>query len=151
MFNQRAVEAAAAARRWADGGLHAWPGSCSQACRCHRYQKAVFDPAVHTALGHLIPGLLRSGAEAVGEDLPDSFYELDADDFVVIARAAQRRAAADSVLMTRTAREAQARARAQAMPPVPVRLHFPDGSIVQVGPVWAPGCVHTGTANRHAA
>ncbi len=33
--------------------------------------------------------------------------------------------------MTKTAREAAARARAAALGPVPVRLHFPDGSIVQ--------------------
>ena len=72
------------------------------------------------------------GAAAASDDpLPDEFFEFTADDFAEVARAQQRRAAAEAVLMTRTAREAQARARAERMPPVPVRLHFPDGSIVQ--------------------
>ncbi|GBF90266.1 hypothetical protein Rsub_03399 [Raphidocelis subcapitata] len=87
VFNQRAVEAAAAAR--------------------------------------------GAAAATVAADPGDAFFEFTADDFAEVARAAQKRAAAQSVLMTRTAREAQARARAASHPPVPVRLHFPDGSIVQ--------------------
>jgi len=73
--------------------------------------------------------LARAAGTAAAED--DAFFEFTADDFANVARAQQRRAAADSVLMTRTAREAQARARAAALPPIPVRLHFPDGGIVQ--------------------
>jgi hypothetical protein len=79
------------------------------------------------------PLLPPSGAEPPGAaDPPDEFYEFTADDFLVVARAAQRRAETDAVFLTRSAREAAARARAEALPPVPVRLHFPDGSIVQV-------------------
>jgi hypothetical protein len=77
-----------------------------------------------------------AGAAGAGDDPPDEFFEFTADDFLVVSRAAKQRAEADSVLLTRSAREARARAAAEALPPVPVRLHFPDGAIVQVGGSW---------------
>lgn len=73
----------------------------------------------------------RSAGGAADADPPDEFFEFTADDFAEVAKAAQKRAAAQSQLLTRALREQQARARANALGPVPVRLHFPDGSIVQ--------------------
>ncbi|KAI8467936.1 MAG: hypothetical protein J3K34DRAFT_23578 [Monoraphidium minutum] len=75
--------------------------------------------------------LARSAPAASGPDPDDAFFEFTADDFAEVARAQQRRAAAEGQLLTRALREQQARARAKALGPVPVRLHFPDGSIVQ--------------------
>jgi hypothetical protein len=73
----------------------------------------------------------RNASASAASDPPDEFFEFTADDFAEVARAAQKRAAAESQLLTRALREQQARSRANAMGPVPVRLHFPDGSIVQ--------------------
>lgn len=64
-------------------------------------------------------------------DPPDAFFELTAEDLQRMQAQAAAKRKAESVFKTRTAREAESAARAASMGPVRVRLHLPDGTLLQ--------------------
>eukprot|EP00882_Tetradesmus_deserticola_P028358 GHRQ01031589.1.p1 GENE.GHRQ01031589.1~~GHRQ01031589.1.p1 ORF type:complete len:403 (+),score=161.86 GHRQ01031589.1:119-1210(+) len=98
------------------------------------------DPAL-AALGVTVPvyvfhqrGLEAAAAKVpspIEADPPDEFFELTAEDLQRLHAQAAAKRKADSVFRTRTAREAESATRASAMGPVRVRLHLPDGTLLQ--------------------
>ncbi|KAG1678180.1 hypothetical protein FOA52_016117 [Chlamydomonas sp. UWO 241] len=90
------------------------------------YTKAALDDATAAAAA-----ASAGAATAVAGDLPDSFFELTAEDFASISSANQARRTDGEQLRTRYLREAADAKRANAYGPVPVRVHLPDGLIVQ--------------------
>ena len=73
---------------------------------------------------------------AVRDDPPDSFYEFTADDYARVARGWGANTAggqpASGPLKTAKLRAAEAAAAAQRVGPIPVRVMFPDGMVLQV-------------------
>eukprot|EP00195_Chlamydomonas_chlamydogama_P004892 CAMPEP_0202902588 /NCGR_PEP_ID=MMETSP1392-20130828/16940_1 /ASSEMBLY_ACC=CAM_ASM_000868 /TAXON_ID=225041 /ORGANISM="Chlamydomonas chlamydogama, Strain SAG 11-48b" /LENGTH=416 /DNA_ID=CAMNT_0049589375 /DNA_START=140 /DNA_END=1390 /DNA_ORIENTATION=- len=67
----------------------------------------------------------------VDPEASEAFFELTPEDFAAITRANEAKKKEDNMLKTRAIREAEERARAEAYGPVPVRVHFPDGVIMQ--------------------
>lgn len=66
------------------------------------------------------------------DDESDSFFEFTQEDFAAVMHAAnKRKQVASSGLRTAAMREAEQHAKAAALGPVPVRVHFPDGHILQ--------------------
>jgi tether containing UBX domain for GLUT4 len=67
------------------------------------------------------------------EEEDDSFFEFTAEDWALAQRAADRRRREQEArpFTTQAQRDAAMRARAESFGPVPVRLHYPDGSIAQ--------------------
>jgi len=114
VFAREAAEAAEAAERCA----HA-PSLCceSTAQAGMRQQRAA-----------------RSAAE--GPPPGDDFYDFTAEDWAAVAGARARAAAAAEGAALRTAalRERDERAAASRLGPVPVRVHLPDGLVLQARP-----------------
>lgn len=67
-----------------------------------------------------------------GTDLPAEFYDFTADDYhAVMSGWAKQKASAAGPLKTQKLREQDQRRRAEQFGPVPVRVHWPDGVILQ--------------------
>ena len=75
-----------------------------------------------------------AGCSAADEPAPgDDFYEFTAEDYARVATARHRAAAAAEGATLRTAalRERDERAAAARLGPAPVRVHLPDGLVMQ--------------------
>lgn len=67
-----------------------------------------------------------------GTDLPAEFYDFTADDYqTVMSGWAKQKASAAGPLKTQKLRDQDERRRAEHFGPVPVRIHWPDGTILQ--------------------
>lgn len=65
-------------------------------------------------------------------ELPPEFYDFTPDDYhKVMSGWAKQNSKAAGLMKTQKLREQDERRRAEQFGPIPVRLHFPDGSIVQ--------------------
>lgn len=65
-------------------------------------------------------------------ELPPEFYEFTTDDYhKVMSGWAKQNSKAAGPMKTQKLREQDERRRAEQLGPIPVRVHFPDGSIVQ--------------------
>ncbi|KAF6257927.1 hypothetical protein COO60DRAFT_1701571 [Scenedesmus sp. NREL 46B-D3] len=124
----------------AAGGAHAAPSSSPAAAAAVAEPGGSVDPAL-AALGVKTPvyvfhqrALEAAAAKApspMEADPPDEFFELTAEDLQRLQAQAAAKRKADLTFRTRTAREAESAARAAAMGPVRVRLHLPDGTLLQ--------------------
>ena len=64
--------------------------------------------------------------------MPDDFYDFTPDDYQkVMSSWARKNSTASAPLKTQKLREQDERRRAEQIGPVPVRIHFPDNSIIQ--------------------
>jgi hypothetical protein len=81
---------------------------------------------------HFWVSCARSGA-AAKDDPGDEFFEFSAEDYArVTAAHARAQRAAEAGLRTGKLREAEDARRAARLGPVPIRVHLPDDSILQV-------------------
>ncbi|KAF8073148.1 ASPSCR1 [Scenedesmus sp. PABB004] len=130
----------------ASGGAGAAAGSSSAAAAGAVAAAAAPEPSADVppalaALGVRVPVVvfhqraLEAAAAAapspMAVDLPDEFFELTPDDLAMLQHNANAKKKAEAVFRTRASREAEGAARAARLGPVRVRLHFPDGTLLQ--------------------